>query len=559
MKKTLLVSVLVVILICTAMTGFATPVGEPELTVKDAVNNIVNVSGKTDKNEMVVLIVLNPGKTEADINPADSAATAAAVQYMDSMWVSNSEYDFDIPMNGTEGGEYTVIITAGDKKLAEPLPFEFHFNVEKEQIIKKINSPGASKLEDLIDEAYTLYSLATNKLYTQGDIKEITKVIEDFKGSGFSSDVRKFDVTLKNAALIGAFNAGKDGVLVDETLQYTGEGYLDVEDTEEYEDYLNALSDEGLEEVHNSLILDGAEYETIEDIQEAFCEFVVLNCIINNNQGGYGHVDTYFDKYSDLIKKYGFNTGDLKKLNKSSVYLSMIQDTKAKNLKELAKEFNKLVEESNESSNGGSGSSSSSTGGYKPSPVTPSTNTNYAVAASFFVDIDSVEWAKDEILVLADKGIVNGVGNNNFAPNASVTRAEFLKMLMAALELTTDGSEMPFKDVTAKWAVPYVAAAVKYNITNGISEAEFAPNAYVTREQSATFVTKALRAKGIELTADTNVFDDDADVSDWAKDGVNSLKKAGVVSGGGDGKFNPKNNLTRAEAAQMIFNVMNVK
>jgi len=563
MKKTFLVSLAVFFLICTALTGFAAPNGAPVFSVKDVANDVINVAGKTNNNEMVTLIVLNPGYDEEDIDFSDSAAMEAAVQYIGSKWASKKSYSFDIPMNGTAGGAYTVLVTSGsDKYVAEdgePVTFEFYFLGEKEDIIEEINDEDDfNLLKGLVDEAYTLYSFGTDPLYKDGDISKITKSVEYFKAEedGFEVVPEDFAEVLKISSLIGAYNAGKTNLLVeDDYLKYTDSSYLNVEENEAYEDYIDDINSDGLEKLHEALIESEVSYNTTEEIVTYFRELVAYYGIAYNVKAGYGHIDRYFEKYSDIYDEYGFDIDDLKSRNKSSVYKKLMEkDTD--NMEELKKEFNKLVAASNESKKSSGGGSSSS---YSPAPVTTPADTNYIVPSAFFIDLASVPWAEEEILALADKGIVNGVGNNNFAPNATVTRAEFLKMLLSALELSDGSTEVAFTDVTDGWSVPYVAAAVKHGVTSGVSETEFAPNASVTREQSATFICRALNAKGIVLEADVNVFADDSEISDWAKEGVNCLKKAGAVTGSGDGTFKPKNNLTRAEAAQMIYNILNIK
>lgn len=602
MKKTFLLSLALVFLICTTLTGFAAPVGAPVPEVTDAANDTVSVTGKISAKEYVTLMVLNPGKDEDDVNFANDMAEV--VQYIGSYWAEEKQgddfkYRFDVPMHGDAGGVFTFIITAGGEKYDDEIvTLEYYFSHEKAGVIGDINTKAeaiadaedgdASQeelnalLSDLADSltgvndgdvryngAYTLYSLDNNDLYKFGEVDEIAKVIKntvDEDGAFSGDDVNAFSDALRVSALIAAYNTGKTDLLVtDGVLDYTtvesmtlvnesGKyDALDLEDTDAYDDYINMLSADGRANVNAALIDPAEDYATVDDIAEAFTKLIAYYGIVNNNEAGYGHVDHYFETYAEVYEEAGFDLDDLNDKTKNKVYKELLKkDTN--DLDDLKDEFNDLVPWKSGSSDDDGGSSST---GFSPAPVTPSTGTNYITPTSFFLDIDTVPWAEEAIIALADKGIINGKGNNNFAPNDYVTRAEYLKMLMGALELVDGSTHIPFGDIADDhWAREFIAAAVNGGIANGMTDTEFAPNGMVTREQSATFAARAMEKKGVVLEADTNTFADDAAVSDWAKTAVNSLKKAGILSGSGDNMVNPKNNLTRAEAAKIIYGIM---
>lgn len=557
MKKTIVLSLAVLYLICTTLTAFAAPTTEPARYVKDAANDIVNVSGEIDATEFVTLLVLNPGKTESDINFADSGAMASAVQYMGSYWAEGGCYNFDVPMYGDAGGVYTIIVTAGGVKYDTPVTIEFYFAEEKKSIIADINDETDFELlEGLVDDAYVLYSLGDDKLYVDGDLTEITKVIEntrDDNGDYDEDDVREFSSVLKGSGVIGAYNAGLDNiVLADGVLDYTSEDLLALDDTDELNDYLTMISDDGREDLHEDLILSDEEYATLDDISSKFRELVAYYGIVENNESGYGHMDHYFDTYEDVYEDAGFKLNKLRDSEKNKVYKALLK-AKTNDLEDLKKAFNNLV-------TGGGNDGGSSTGGssYSPAtPVTPPSDTNYITPSKFFVDLENVQWAEESIIALANMGIVSGRGNNNFAPNDYVTRAEFLKMLMGALNMATSNADVNFADVPANhWAASYVAAAVNNGVANGVTATEFAPDGFVTREMAAAFSARAMTKSGVGLTLDSAAFSDEAYVSDWAKDAVSGLKNAGILTGSGDNMFNPKDNLTRAQAAKVIYGIM---
>ncbi|MBQ6999115.1 MAG: S-layer homology domain-containing protein [Clostridia bacterium] len=573
MKKTLALGITIIFLICTALTSFAAPAGAPAVTVKDAANDIVNVSGTTDATEYVTLMILNPGKTESDINFADPTTLGDSVQYISTYWAEGSEYNFDVPMYGSSGGVYKVIVTAGNTKYPTPVTIEYYFSSEKKAIIPLINASktNVAEIEKYLkgwtvdttnhNGAFTLNSLADDKLYVNGDKTKIAEVIQkrlQTVGDFDPQNVNTFADYLKISAILGAYNTGKSELLfTDNSIDYTAELLLD--GTTELDDYINKLSEDGRTYVNRELV-SSAPYYTVEEVKSKFRELVAFYGIKNHKEAGYGHMAHYFDAYTDVYNKYYFNLSLLTDSNEISVYYGIYNSTYG-NLTELASVFNLLVapvveEDSNNSSpsyGGGGGG-----GGYTPPPVTDKEETNYITPTSFFLDLETVEWAEESIIALADRGIVSGRGNNNFAPNDYVTRAEYLKMLLGALELVDGSTNVPFTDIAADhWAREFIAAAVNGGITSGVSATEFAPEGAVTREQAATFAARAMNKKGAALEPDSNTFADDAYVSDWAKTSVNSLKKAGILSGSGNNMVNPKNNLTRAEAAKIIYGIMN--
>ncbi len=179
-------------------------------------------------------------------------------------------------------------------------------------------------------------------------------------------------------------------------------------------------------------------------------------------------------------------------------------------------------------------------------------------AKDMFDDLGSVDWAKDAINALAKDGIVNGVANRTFDPNGILTREQFVKILVGALDITATG-DVPFEDVVAsEWYADFVAIAYNSGIVNGTSETTFGVGESLTREQLCTMVYRAIKALGIELkmvNSSAN-FADSAEISDWAKEAVDYLYRAGVVNGVGGNRFDPQGTTTRAMGAKVIYGVL---
>lgn len=179
--------------------------------------------------------------------------------------------------------------------------------------------------------------------------------------------------------------------------------------------------------------------------------------------------------------------------------------------------------------------------------------TEAPVAKESRTDI-SGHWAESMIRNAMQKGIMTGVGNGDFAPNAAMTRGMLITALgrMEGVKagMYEGGS---FADVKQEdYFASFVAWAVAENIASGMSETVFAPNAEVTREQLAVFLYQYAQKKGIALTGESKTFTDAEGISGWAKDAVAALTGAGLLNGRPDGSFNAKGKATRAEVATVL-------
>ncbi len=180
----------------------------------------------------------------------------------------------------------------------------------------------------------------------------------------------------------------------------------------------------------------------------------------------------------------------------------------------------------------------------------PSIKQEVVAPAEKFTDIAG-HWAKDNILVMYERGIINGFTDGTFRPENNVTRAEFIKMLVAALKLEI-GGDVQFDDVNAgDWHYAYIATAFNKGIVNGVGTG-FNPDGAITRQDASAIVYRAIMA-GTE--ADGVTFADDSQIADYAKAAVAALSANGIILGS-DGYFNPTNNMTRAEAATIIQRIL---
>ena len=149
-------------------------------------------------------------------------------------------------------------------------------------------------------------------------------------------------------------------------------------------------------------------------------------------------------------------------------------------------------------------------------------------------------------------------GTNNYAnPNDSITRAEMIKLAVCAFSFD-GGKAVSFSDSYGEWWSGYAASAAEAGIASGYPDGSFRGNSRITREDSAVILSRIIEKKNITLyesNAD-GLFSDESDISDYALSAVREMKSFGILSGIGENLFAPKKNVTRAEAAQMIYNII---
>lgn len=177
-----------------------------------------------------------------------------------------------------------------------------------------------------------------------------------------------------------------------------------------------------------------------------------------------------------------------------------------------------------------------------------------------FNDVIDTDWYHDAVTFLAAREVTNGTGNGEFSPNATLTRGQFIVMLMRAygIESSVDNKDN-FSDAGNTYYSNYLATAKQLNIANGIGDNQFAPDHVITREEVFTLLYRALDVLGgrpVPTGSKTvSDFSDVGLISNYAQEALNSLVEAGIITGS-DGKLNPTATSTRAEMAQVLYNLL---
>lgn len=168
-----------------------------------------------------------------------------------------------------------------------------------------------------------------------------------------------------------------------------------------------------------------------------------------------------------------------------------------------------------------------------------------------FNDIEG-HWAQAKIKSLQEKGMITGYSDNTFRPDKTITRAEFLAMIVKAFKLTgTEGTA--FSDTVNHWAKDVISIAVHNGIASGYDKNSFGPDDPITREQMAVIIALV---KNLNNNGSGKAFTDADLISAWAKVSVDTVTASGLMTGYQDNTFDPKKSATRAEAVVVICNLV---
>ena len=178
-----------------------------------------------------------------------------------------------------------------------------------------------------------------------------------------------------------------------------------------------------------------------------------------------------------------------------------------------------------------------------------------------FNDLDINMWYHTDTDYVLSNGLMNGVAEKNFAPNENITRAMLVTVLYRNEGARADNGTA-FADVEkGSYYENAVLWAQQNGIVNGISQTEFAPNAAITREQIAAILYRYAKFKGIDVSKadNTNIqsYSDFDTISDYAVTPLSWAADAKLIKGRSDTTLNPKSNATRAEIAAILHRFLN--
>ena len=170
--------------------------------------------------------------------------------------------------------------------------------------------------------------------------------------------------------------------------------------------------------------------------------------------------------------------------------------------------------------------------------------------AKEFPDVASTHWAHQYISELSDQKVINGYEDGTYRPDGTVTRAEFIKLIVC-----TSKERMFFSDLSEYYFGPYSNWYDKYFfVSKDYLSFDFDEqhNAPITRIEMSRVVQDFAKADGLVSKGTKKNFTDVETLCDLDKDAVNSVQDYGIINGYEDGSFRPANKMTRAEVSAVI-------
>ena len=255
--------------------------------------------------------------------------------------------------------------------------------------------------------------------------------------------------------------------------------------------------------------------------------------------------------------EYGFDLADgsayAKLKNKDGVFAKMLSSgiSDVKTAAEALTLFDSAVKAAEDKTSGASGSDSGSASG--GSVIVSTKPEKEQTRTTGLSDIEN-SWCRQIVSELYNRGIISGFADNTFRPDNKVSRAEFLQMVCTALGITS-GGDAGFSDVAREdWYYTCVSAAAAKGIVSGYEDGSFRPADSISRQDAAVMIYRCVSER---LSAQMKDFSDFGSISEYAQDAVAALAGAGVIKGS-DGMFRPHGEMTRAEAAAMLYGALNM-
>lgn len=477
-----------------------------------------------------------------------------------------------------EGGEYIVTVSSDVLRIYKDIPYKYASLMSIFEFMTSLSEYMSAKDKEqiaaLLNNSLNILQNSNEYLgLSEGAKLDCVDIImgntynvpENCSTSANKKALRtefgKFEADLYSAIAISSFGSCKNTEELKNNIEKYNQiiGFNEDNDvTEEKETQLYKYVQKAYSySDFASFVSKKSPFKTKEEVQKNVYEQALLTVVKNAHSS---QTKIIMDEFKTL---FPINETNLKRISSSkreAVYLSVankIYDSctalTAAFDNAVLSEIKKENQGGNSGSGGGGGggtSGSKSNTSYSPGKLTPAENTETKLA---FDDIKDVSWAHNAINYLYEKGIVNGRDKNKFEPMGNVTRAEFIKMTVSAYFPVLKADGEIFSDVkTEDWFSDYVYTAYKNGLVVG-NDGKFNPYDNITREDMAVILYRLIAKNN---TAASKSFADNDEISAYALDAVYALCEMGVIKGIGDNMFAPKQNATRAQAAQMIYNIL---
>lgn len=487
---------------------------------------VISTAGKISADTKVTVSVFSKGKTYADVTgnfeDESDVLAFAGVTYSDAdgNWAiewkpdKNGEFDFYAAADGALLGSEQYTVVSGMNAIYDAI------RTGTESELKDVF--GVEEVVDAFVSDKTIREQIKNPEKLAASLCNIRQQAEDAVGC------------IPLAAAIAALDDSSTAYALDTVLSERNKlGFV----PEKIDVYTENVTADIKAEMANKL--DGCAELDIEEFDSAFTEAMIL--------AGVWKCANWTDvqPFLALLDNEYYNE------NKTKVAKAVAG--KNYTMEGLTEAIKRAVKQSGSSSGGGGGGSVSSvnvkvteTPAVTPEPVA-------TVTEVIFNDVDSGHWAYSYINLLRWKNIVSGDENGDFHPENNITRAEAVKILCEAFGIEPSGGNA-FEDVPAdKWYAGYVYAAYGRGLVSGTGEKSFSPDRNITRQELAVMIYRF--SGSLERVKDVSFADSD-DIAEYAKEAMEVLAGAGIITGMEDGRVCPENESTRAQTAVMVCKVL---
>ena len=173
-----------------------------------------------------------------------------------------------------------------------------------------------------------------------------------------------------------------------------------------------------------------------------------------------------------------------------------------------------------------------------------------------FLDVNEGDWFYDAVAYAYENGLMDGVGGNRFAPNSATTRAQLVTILYRLEGQPAVSGDLPFTDVEAgTWYTNAVVWAAQNGIVNGVGDDTFAPGNDLTREQLVTILYRYAEAKGYDVSASADLagYPDGEEIQAYAREAMAWAVAENIIQGMEDDTLKPAGNASRAQIATILM------
>lgn len=542
----------------------------------DNEKGLIRVEGRAfapwGKRKVSVLIIRPSAEGNVGVNTSPEEFLSKVYSFRIVSCDENGAFNASFPLDKmtAEAGYYTV------RAAASAIPAEAVSGNDQKvlyvsekiasEVIGKLNSAkNHSETAEIIDGDYSeaiknsdILSLDTESEIYKLSKNEVCKYLFNMRSY---DGIGRLQAAFKRSCALADIETCGPSELAGKLEKYSSE--LELNAVLSRPDYVGNKEDVcALIKYNRKNIVNYSDYKT-EKTCPAF--FIKQLCAVTsvNNAGTYERAYEAVKENAELL---GIDFSDYNGYGKLSEYeVSKCMNieggrkfTSAEQIKSVVDERIKALLNDRKGAESSGGSSKGGGGGVSigtqrpPAPIAKPK----AEAGIVYSDVSNEHWAYSAISELTKDGVLSGIGNGEFQPSSPVLREQLAKIVTEAFDIKPC-ADSAFDDVEiSAWYAPYVNAAYKAGITNGVAENRFGVGTKVSRQDLIVMIYRAMKNSGYVFSGEGKTsFADAGLISGYASEAVGALCGEGIVNGTETG-IEPLRGCTRAEAANIIYKAL---